>query len=48
MKKLANFDPKFEKLIKRLKLVPVKKFFGFGIAQSFLNRKCAGFATSYN
>ena len=48
IKKLAKFDPKFERLVKRLKLVPLKHFFSFGLAQSFMNRQCAGFATSYN
>ena len=48
VQKLANFDPKFKKLIKRLKLIPFRKFFDLEHAESFLNGKCAGFATSYN
>ena len=48
IEKLANVDPKFKRLLKRLKFVPLETFFGAELAKNFLNRKCAGFATSYN
>ena len=48
IRKMSKYDPKFKVLFDRLKTITFQDIFGLEIGHNFYNRKCAGFATSYN
>ena len=48
IRKMSEYHPKFKVLFHRLRTITFQDIFGLEIGQNFFNRKCAGFATSYN